>query len=157
MFLSLLSLSLPLSPSFLVVSCQVHPSSMEVHVTFVLCLLGGVHDQPRVSLSYSTTQTHTLEHFASVKRHSTDCEWCDSERVERRRGGEERGSMYWSECNLLKIEYPSSLQVMYQVGVLISRSSVSLFHFKWFWILSILQVRDKINNYYSRFFNTFHY
>ena len=35
---------------------------------------------------------------------------------------------------------PYSLQVMYQIGVFISRSSVSVFHFKWFWILSVLQV-----------------
>ncbi|XP_064399119.1 battenin-like isoform X3 [Halichondria panicea] len=32
------------------------------------------------------------------------------------------------------------LQVVYQVGVLISRSSVSIYHFKHFWILAILQV-----------------
>lgn len=33
------------------------------------------------------------------------------------------------------------LQVVYQVGVLISRSSVSLYHFKHFWILAVLQVK----------------
>jgi len=32
------------------------------------------------------------------------------------------------------------LQVIYQVGVFISRSSASIYHFKQFWILAILQV-----------------
>ena len=32
------------------------------------------------------------------------------------------------------------LQVVYQVGVLISRTSVSVVHIKHFWILAILQV-----------------
>ena len=34
------------------------------------------------------------------------------------------------------------LQVMYQVGVLVSRSSVSVLHIRHFWILALLQVKE---------------
>ena len=38
-----------------------------------------------------------------------------------------------------------SLQVMYQVGVFISRSSVGVFHFRWYWTLSVLQVHVHVH------------